>query len=40
MSAVIAVMILIIAIGYIVDGVVFKGVERRLQHKWGLTPAT
>jgi len=40
MSAVIAVMILIIAIGYIVDGVVFKGVERRLQHKWGLAPAT
>jgi len=40
MSAVIAVMVLIIAIGYVVDGVVFKGVERRLQHKWGLTPAT
>ena len=40
MSQVIAVMILIIAIGYIVDGLVFKSIERRLQHKWGLTPAT
>src|SRR6202011_3308271 len=40
MSAVIAVMILIIAIGYVVDGVVFKGMERRLQHKWGLTAAS
>jgi NitT/TauT family transport system permease protein len=40
MSAVIAVMILIIAIGYVVDGVVFKSMERRLQHKWGLTPST
>ncbi len=39
MSAVIAVMFLIIAIGYIVDGVVFKGMERHLQNKWGLTPA-
>jgi NitT/TauT family transport system permease protein len=36
MSQVIAVMILIVAIGYIVDGLVFKTVERRLQHKWGL----
>ena len=40
MSQVIAVMLLIIAIGYIVDGLVFKTIERRLQHKWGLTPAT
>jgi NitT/TauT family transport system permease protein len=40
MSAVIAVMILIVAIGYVVDGVVFKSMERYLQHKWGLTPAT
>jgi NitT/TauT family transport system permease protein len=39
MSQVIAVMMLIIAIGYIVDGVVFKTIERRLQHKWGLAPA-
>jgi len=36
MSQVIAVMILIIAIGYVVDGLVFKTIERRLQHKWGL----
>jgi len=39
MSQVIAVMILIIAIGYVVDGLVFKTVERRLRNKWGLTPA-
>ncbi len=39
MSQVIAVMILIIAIGYLVDGLVFKTIERRLQHKWGLAPA-
>ena len=37
MSPVIAVMILIIALGYIVDGMVFKGMERHLQNKWGLT---
>jgi NitT/TauT family transport system permease protein len=40
MNAVIAVMILIIALGYIVDGLIFKSMERHLQHKWGLTPAT
>src|SRR6266403_3032629 len=40
MSAVLAVMILIIAIGYVVDGVVFKSMERHFQHKWGLTPST
>src|SRR5437899_8423414 len=40
MSAVLAVMILIIALGYIVDGVVFKSMERHLQHKWGLPPST
>jgi NitT/TauT family transport system permease protein len=39
MSQVIAVMILIIAIGYIVDGLVFKTIERHLQRKWGLAPA-
>ncbi len=39
MSQVIAVMILIIALGYIVDGLVFKTVERRLQEKWGLATA-
>src|SRR5260370_4785390 len=37
MSAVIAVMILIIAIGYVVDGVVSKGMEPHLQNKCGLT---
>lgn len=37
MSLVIAVMILIVAIGYIVDGLVFHTLERRLQYKWGLT---
>src|SRR6202451_827990 len=36
MSAVIAVMILIIAIGYVVDGLVFKSMESRLQRRWGL----
>ena len=40
MSLVIAVMILIVAIGYIVDGLVFRTIERRLQQKWGLAPAT
>jgi NitT/TauT family transport system permease protein len=40
MSAVIAVMVLIIAIGYVVDGLVFKSMERHLQHKWGLTSST
>ncbi len=39
MSQVIAVMILIVAIGYIVDGLVFKTVERRIQRKWGLAAA-
>src|SRR5947209_12127489 len=39
MSAVMAVMFLIVALGYIVDGVVFKGMERHLQNKWGLAPA-
>jgi NitT/TauT family transport system permease protein len=39
MSQVIAVMMLIIAIGYIVDGLVFKTIERQLQRKWGLEPA-
>jgi NitT/TauT family transport system permease protein len=39
MSQVIAVMILIIALGYVVDGLVFKTIERRLQHRWGLVSA-
>jgi NitT/TauT family transport system permease protein len=40
MNQVIAVMVLIVAIGYVVDGLVFKGLERRLQRKWGLLPST
>lgn len=39
MSQVVAVMILIIAVGYIVDGVIFRTVERRLQARWGFAPA-
>lgn len=39
MSQVLAVMILIIVVGYLVDGLIFRTVERRLQSKWGLTPA-
>jgi NitT/TauT family transport system permease protein len=39
MSQVIAVMVLIIALGYLVDGLVFKTLERRLQDRWGLVPA-
>jgi NitT/TauT family transport system permease protein len=40
MSAVMAVMILIIAIGYVVDGLVFKSMETSLQRRWGLTSST
>lgn len=40
MSQVVAVMILIVAIGYIVDGLIFKTMERRLQYKWGLGTAS
>jgi NitT/TauT family transport system permease protein len=36
MSQVIAVMILIIAIGHIIDRVVFQGLENRVRHRWGL----
>lgn len=36
MSQVVAVMILIIALGYLVDGLIFKTVESRLQKRWGL----
>jgi NitT/TauT family transport system permease protein len=39
MSQVIAVMLLIIAIGYVVDGLLFRTIERRLQERWGLLPA-
>jgi NitT/TauT family transport system permease protein len=40
MSAVIAVMLLIIAIGYVIDGVVFKAMERHLHNQWGVEPAS
>lgn len=39
MSEVIAVMILIVAIGFLVDGLLFRAAERQLQHRWGLTSA-
>lgn len=39
MSQVVAVMILIIGLGYLVDGLLFKTIERRLQERWGLVPA-
>jgi NitT/TauT family transport system permease protein len=40
MSQVVAVMVLIIALGYLVDGLVFKSIETRLQQRWGLAPAS
>jgi ABC-type nitrate/sulfonate/bicarbonate transport system permease component len=39
MSQVMAVMILIVILGYLVDGLVFRTMERRLQEKYGLMPA-
>ena len=36
MSQVIAVMILIVGLGYLVDGLVFRTAERALQARWGL----
>jgi len=38
MSQVMAVMILIVILGYMVDGLIFRTMERRLQEKYGLTP--
>lgn len=40
MNQVVAVMILIIALGYLIDGIFFKFVERRLQQRWGLASAS
>lgn len=40
MSQVLAVMVLIVGIGYLVDGLVFKTIERHLQQKWGLATAS
>lgn len=39
MSQVLAVMILIIILGFIIDGLVFRTMERKLQERWGLVPA-
>ena len=39
MNQVIAVMILIIALGYLVDRLVFRTAERILQNRWGLAPS-
>lgn len=39
-NQVVAVMVLIIAIGYLVDVFFFRVVERSIQRKWGLAPAT
>jgi NitT/TauT family transport system permease protein len=38
MSQVIAVMILIVALGYLVNRLVFRTMERALQNRWGLNP--
>ena len=40
MSQVVAVMILIVALGYLVDGLVFKTIEKHLQQRWGLAPTS
>lgn len=39
MSQVIAVMLMIIGLGYLVNRLVFRTMERTLQSRWGLTPA-
>jgi NitT/TauT family transport system permease protein len=39
MSQVLAVMTLIVILGYMVDGLIFRTIERRLQRKYGLAPA-
>lgn len=39
MSQVIAVMTLIILLGYLIDGLVFRTMERKLQERWGLVAA-
>jgi NitT/TauT family transport system permease protein len=40
MSQVVSVMILIVALGYIIDGLIFKTIESRLQQRWGLSTAS
>ena len=39
MSLVVAVMLLIIALGWMIDALFFRTLERFLQRKWGLAPA-
>jgi NitT/TauT family transport system permease protein len=39
MNLVLAVMILIIVLGYLVDRLVFRTAERMLQNRWGLAPS-
>ncbi|HWZ84398.1 MAG TPA: ABC transporter permease [Terriglobales bacterium] len=39
MNLVLAVMILIIILGFIIDGLVFRTMERKLQERWGLIPS-
>ena len=39
MSQVIAVMLMIIGLGYLVNRLVFRNMERALQRRWGLSPA-
>jgi NitT/TauT family transport system permease protein len=38
-SQVVAVMVVIILIGFAVDGLIFRIVERNLRRKWGLSSA-
>ena len=38
MNQVIAVMLMIIALGYLVNRIIFRTMERSLQSRWGLTP--
>jgi NitT/TauT family transport system permease protein len=40
MSQVLAVMILIVTIGCVVDGLIFRTMEKRLQYRWGVSPTT
>jgi len=39
MSQVLAVMMLIIILGFFIDGLVFRTMERKLQQRWGLIPS-
>ena len=38
-NEVVAVMLLIVAIGFVTDALFFRLIERSIQRKWGLTPA-